>query len=80
MKLAHPSEMRAPSPLDVLDAQGVMVEMLHISDSRTLNRMIAAGLPCHRGPRNKRLFIRGEVLDYLRSRCTSPVAGNGPAA
>ena len=66
-------ESRPASRDDVLDAKGVMREILHIVDDRALNRLIVAeGLPVHRGSRQKRLFIRGEVLDWLMFRCTSP--------
>lgn len=64
--------LRPASPYDVLDAEGVMSEVLHIADSRTLNKLIVdEGLPVHRGTREKRLFIRADVLEWLRARCTS---------
>lgn len=79
MELVPPSEeptaaqlLRPASPFDVLDADGVMAEVLHISDSRTLNKLIdEEKLPVHRGARGRRLFIRGDVLDWLKVRCTT---------
>ena len=63
---------RPASPYDTLDAEGLMSEVLHINDSRTLAAYIRDGLPTHRIGRGIRLFIRGEVLDWLRARCITP--------
>lgn len=79
MELVPPSHeptaadlLRPASPYDVLDADGVMAEVLHITDSRTLNKLITdEGLPVHRGARDRRLFVRGDVLEWLKARCTS---------
>jgi hypothetical protein len=63
---------RPASSLDVLDAEGVMREILHINDKRTLARLIENdGLPYHWATRKHRVFIRGEVMDWLTSRCIS---------
>lgn len=66
------------SALDTLDTAGVL-DMLHIADDRTLARYIAEGLPVHAITRKHRLFIRGEVLDWVKSRCISPAAGSDAA-
>lgn len=76
MKVTHnqpPDPYSRPaSPYDVLDAAGLMSEVLHIADARTLAKLIKdEDLPVHRGPREMRWFVRGEVLDWLKSRCTS---------
>lgn len=72
--------LRPSSPYDVLDADRVMAEVLYIADGRTLTRLInEEGLPVHRGTRDKRLFIRGDVLEWLRARCTSPAPASKAA-
>jgi hypothetical protein len=72
---------RPSSPYDTLDADGAMA-VLHIDDARTLSRWIENdGLPVHRmGGRGIRLFIRGELLDWIKSRCTPARPGKDAAA
>jgi hypothetical protein len=61
---------RPASELDVLDVNELMTEVLHIADRRTVARLInVEGLPVHTATRGRRLFIRGEVIDWLISRC-----------
>ena len=72
------------SPFDTLDAEGAM-EVLHVTDLRTLTRMIEdEGLPVHRvggaGPYARRVFIRGELLEWIKSRCTPARPGKDAAA
>ena len=60
---------RPSSPFDTLDTVGVMA-VLQISSRRTLAKLIEEeGLPCHRVGDRIRVFIRGEVLEWIKCRC-----------
>jgi hypothetical protein len=69
-----PDRFRPTSPYDTLDAEGACA-VLQINDRRTLTRLIdEEDLPVHRignrGGVGDRVFIRGELLAWIKSRCT----------
>ncbi len=64
------------SPSDTILFDDDVMQMLDVSKETLVSYVKVRGLPAHQvTDRSQRWFLYSEVLDWVKSRCTSPAPG-----